>query len=69
MIQTVLQFPYFNIYIIFLYCKNPSYINAEMTCYSAVHLIHFVLAIIGIIIALINIVIFSFLYGDLNPFS
>lgn len=69
LLNTILAFPFYNIFIGALYCNSSDKIHGTLTCYSGQYWGHFAVGLIGIFVLLFTSFLFNILYIDLNPRS
>lgn len=68
-LNTIGLIPFFNIFISTIYCTSSNETGLNLSCYSGIYFLHFILAIFGMILLLLFTLLFLRLYIDLNPNS
>ncbi|KAM3130308.1 hypothetical protein pb186bvf_017604 [Paramecium bursaria] len=69
LINTIFAVPFFNAFIVVIYCNQNASFSSGLSCYQGLHFLHLSLAIVGLILFMINLVLFGLLYCELNPSS
>lgn len=69
LITTVFVIPFFNIFVATFYCNDDDNVHGEMECYSGIYIVHFAMAVIGTMMFVAYLVIFTPFFTDLNPWS
>ncbi|CAK86810.1 unnamed protein product (macronuclear) [Paramecium tetraurelia] len=68
-LNTILALPFYNIFLATIYCRSDSAAGADLGCYQGIHILHMIVAIIGIVLLIFFHFSTTLLYFDLNPKS
>lgn len=69
LLNKILAIPFFNILLGTLICFEDDKLHGNLSCYSGIYFLHFVIALLGLIIQLFFSIFFHLLFIDLNPCS
>ena len=68
-VNTIIAFPIFNIFICVIICNNEQSIYKDLECYSGIYFIYLITAIFGAIFFTLLCFLYTILYIDYNPAS
>lgn len=69
LITTILNLPFFNIFIMAFKCDNELSIYEEITCFQGAHFIHIIFSVYGLILWIFFSLLLLFFFHDINPIS
>lgn len=65
-LNTILALPFYNIFLATIYCRSDSAAGADLGCYAGIHILHMIVAIIGIVLLVFFHFSTTLLYFDLK---
>lgn len=69
LVQTILTIPFAEVFYTSFYCQDGDSIHGTTECYSGLYFLYLAIGIIGFILYLTLIILYSLLYADINPSS